>query len=379
MAKIGVMKCITDAPEGRARLLSFDGGGIRGLLALQYAKRIETLLRGKTGNPNLVLADHFHYIGGTSTGAIIAAFLSWGLPVDEIEELYRKNAIAMFRKSGFFSRMTSHKFVAEGLTNFLKEFFVEDDGTPATFGTKKLKTLLLVVTRNASTGSPWPLSNNPNAKYNDVNSPGNNLQIPLWQLVRASTAAPTFFPPEIMEVKGEEGEKLTFAFEDGGITPFNNPAYLMKIMATLPEYNLGWQSGTEKMSLVSIGTGGVKGGRAKHVLDVLSQAKNLPTALIGSFQEYQDLLCRVHGECRYGLPVDGEVGALLGGNTGISGNLDYLYARYDKLFSDEEVLESQAVTKDGFTLDNLELMDFLCERGAKHAEEIVKLEHFEND
>ncbi|MDP4646175.1 MAG: hypothetical protein NWR03_06360 [Akkermansiaceae bacterium] len=33
----------------------------------------------------------------------------------------------------------------------------------------------------------------------------------------------------------------------------------------------------------------------------------------------------------------------------------------------------------GFTLDNLELMDFLCEKGAEHAEEIVKLEHFEND
>ena len=112
------MKKITDAPEGRARLLSFDGGGIRGLFALQYAKRIETLLREKSGNPDLVLADHFHYIGGTSTGAIIAAFLSWGLSVAEIEGLYRKNAIAMFTKAGWSKRFTSHKFVSEGLTNF---------------------------------------------------------------------------------------------------------------------------------------------------------------------------------------------------------------------------------------------------------------------
>jgi uncharacterized protein len=153
----------------------------------------------------------------------------------------------------------------------------------------------------------------------------------------------------------------------------------MKIMATLPEYNLGWESGTDRMSLISIGTGGVKGGRAKHVLDVLAQAKNLPTALIGSFQAYQDLLCRVHGECRYGLPVDGEVGALIGGDTGISGKPDFLYARYDKVFNDQEILDSEEVTKAGFTLDNLELMDFLCEKGAEHAEEIVKLEHFEND
>ena len=369
------MRKITEQPEGRTRMLSFDGGGIRGLFALQYAKRIETLLRGKTDNPDLVLADHFHYIGGTSTGAIIAAFLSWGLSVDEIEGLYRKNAIAMFTKSGWSKRFTSHKFVAKGLTGFLQNFFVEDDGRPANLGTEKLKTLLLVVTRNASTGSPWPISNNPAAKYNDPESPGNNLQIPLWQLVRASTAAPTFFPPEILRVKGEVGEELEFAFEDGGITPFNNPAYLMKIMATLPEYRLGWQDGADRMSVVSIGTGGTKAGRSKLALDVLSQAKNLPTALIGSFQQYQDLLCRVHGECRYGPPIDGEVGDL----ARPSEKPRYLYARYDKIFSEADLRDAEAVTKQGFTLDNLELMDFLCECGTAHAEEVVDLAHFENE
>ena len=48
------MRAITDAAAGRARLLSFDGGGIRGLFAHQSAKRIETLLREKnasTGSP----------------------------------------------------------------------------------------------------------------------------------------------------------------------------------------------------------------------------------------------------------------------------------------------------------------------------------------
>lgn len=369
------MNCITQQPSGRARLLSFDGGGIRGLFALQYAKRIETLLREKTGKADLVLADHFQYIGGTSTGAIIAAFLSWGLPVSEIEGLYRKNAIAMFTKSGLLRRFTSHKFVAAGLTEFLRRFFTEDDGRPAEYGTAKLKTLLLVVARNATTGSPWPISNNPAAKYNNPASPGSNLHIPLWQLVRASTAAPTFFPPEIVTLKGEQGERLEFAFEDGGITPFNNPAYLMKIMATLPEYQLGWKSGKEHMSLVSIGTGGTKSGRDKHALDVLSQAKNLPTALIGSFQQYQDLLCRVHGECRYGPAIDGEVGALMRP----SANPEYLYARYDKIFSEEDLAAAQKVTRAGFTLDNLELMDFLCEVGAAHAEAVVKLEHFDDE
>ena len=54
--------------------------------------------------------------------------------------------------------------------------------------------VLLVVTRNLSTDSPWPVSSNPYAKYNQTDSADCNLNIPLWQLVRASTAAPLTQP-----------------------------------------------------------------------------------------------------------------------------------------------------------------------------------------
>ena len=47
-----------------------------------------------------------------------------------------------------------------------------------------------------------------------------NLKLPLWQVVRASTAAPTFFPPEVVRVGQQE-----FVFVDGGVTVFNNPAF----------------------------------------------------------------------------------------------------------------------------------------------------------
>ena len=79
--------------------------------------------------------------------------------------------------------------------------------TPALLGTRKLYVgdtpkYLLVVMRNASTGSPWPVCNNPRGKYNDPSHPSNNLQVPLWKLLRASTAAPTFFPPEAIVFEG---------------------------------------------------------------------------------------------------------------------------------------------------------------------------------
>lgn len=371
---------ISTAPPGRARLLAFDGGGIRGLFSLEVARRIETLLREKYRRPEMVLADHFQYMGGTSTGAIIATFLSWGLSVDEVARLYRENAKVMFTKAGF-SSMHKNRFAGEPISDFLRNFFVEDDGSMATLGTSKLKTLLLVVTRNASTGSPWPMSNNPLAIYNDRTQPGCNLDLPLWQIVRASTAAPTFFPPEAIEIvdqKSGETTKHIFAFEDGGVTPFNNPAYLIYTMATLPEYRLQWPDGKERMSLVSIGTGRVKTGRGGKIENnLLGAAMSLPGALISSGQWVQDLLCRQQGECRYGAPLDSELGDMIRENPRAA----FLYARYDRNIDEADMAAALQVSSKGFRLDNIELMDFLREMGEAYAEENVRLEHFdmEND
>jgi patatin-like phospholipase/acyl hydrolase len=59
------------------RLLTLDGGGIRGIISLEILRRIETQLATATGaGPDFRLGNCFDYIGGTSTGAIIAAGLS---------------------------------------------------------------------------------------------------------------------------------------------------------------------------------------------------------------------------------------------------------------------------------------------------------------
>lgn len=370
---------LTTPPTPRARLLAFDGGGIRGLFALKIARRIETLLRERSGNPKLVLADHFHYIGGTSTGAIIATALSWGLAVDDVIRLYRENARIMFTKDNLsLGGLRGFRFAREPISAFLRDFFVEADGKPATLGTSRLRTLLLVVTRNASTGSPWPISNNPKARYNDRSKPGCNLDLPLWQLVRASTAAPTFFPPEIIDIVDQasgEVTRNTFAFEDGAVTPFNNPAYLLYTMATLPEYRLCWPQGAERMSLVSIGTGSLATGRGGRLEEhLLGLAKQVPAALIGSSQWWQDLLCRQQGECRYGEPLDSEIGDLIRPNP----DAKFLYARYDRRITEADVVAAGKFSRRGFTLDNVELMDCLGEMGAEYARRMVSMLHFDD-
>lgn len=144
---------------GKHKLLALDGGGIRGMLTLEILAKIELLLQEKLGRENdFVLSDYFDYIAGTSTGAIIAACLSRGMRVDEIRKFYEESGTAMFDKASLLKRFR-YTYESEALTNKLQEVF----GSDTKLGDENLKTLLLLVLRNATTDSPWPVSNNPNA------------------------------------------------------------------------------------------------------------------------------------------------------------------------------------------------------------------------
>ncbi len=102
---------------------------------------------------------------------------------------------------------------------------------------------------------------------------------------------------------------------------------------------------------------------------------SIPGALISSAQWVQDLLCRQHGECRYGSQLDSELGDMIRENPRAA----FLYARYDHTIVESDLAAALRVSSKGFTLDNIELMDFLGEMGATYAEENVRLEHFDAD
>jgi uncharacterized protein len=228
-------------------ILSLDGGGTRGVFSIQILARMEALLRQKYGKSDLVLADHFDFIGGTSTGAIIAALLSWGAPVDVLEKFYLDQSQKVFGQKTWLNRFR-YKFHAKELNHLLRDYFSEE-GNPALLGTPKLKTLYLCVMRNASTGAPWIISNSPHAKYNQAHLADNNLKIPLYQLIRASTAAPVFFQPEEIEAGGQN-----WMFLDGAITPYNNPAFIMYLTATQSCFGNNWKDGVDKNHLRRHGT-----------------------------------------------------------------------------------------------------------------------------
>ena len=238
------------------KILTCDGGGILGLMSVEILTKIETDLRIANNKPDLVLADYFDFVCGTSTGAIIAACISSGMSMDTIRQFYLASGKQMFDKASVLKRL-QYSYNDEPLAKLLREAFDKQlNEKDATLGSANLKTLLMMVMRNHSTDSPWPVSNNPYAKYNDRSRDDCNLDLPLWQLVRASTAAPTYFPPEVVTLG--KNKKYDFIFVDGGVTTYNNPAYLAFQMATTKPYAVNWKTGADQMLIVSVGTGSAR-------------------------------------------------------------------------------------------------------------------------
>ena len=214
------------------KLLALDGGGIRGLITVEVLAAIEERLRGERGE-DFCLADEFDYVAGTSTGAIIATCIALGMRVDEIREFYHEQRRGDVRQGAILRRFRN-KYEDDKLGAQAQGGHRRGDDARQ----RQLRTLLLIVMRNATTDSPWPLSNNPHAKYNlrrraATEGKACNLDLPLWQLVRASTAAPTYFPPEVIDAGGPS----PFLMVDGGVTMYNNPAFLLFLMATIEPYD----------------------------------------------------------------------------------------------------------------------------------------------
>ena len=321
-----------DAPR---KLLALDGGGIRGVMTLEVLAEIQAKLQEKLGRTNkFVLADYFDYIAGTSTGAIIATCLSLGMRVEEIREFYINSGPDMFDKANLLQRYVRNKFQSGKLTKKLKTIIAEKTGeAEATLGSKALKTRLMLVLRNATTDSPWPVSNNPGAVFNDRALPDCNLNLPLWQLVRASTAAPTYFPPEVIIFKGKDGKPYEFIFVDGGVTMYNNPAFQLFLMATVKPYKIEWPTGEDKMLLVSIGTGIAAEANmnlSPEEMNIIYNASSLPSAFMFAASNEQDFLCRVFGKCLSGGALDSEVWDMKGENGAgpVSPKL-FTYMRYN--------------------------------------------------
>ncbi|XP_032825731.2 calcium-independent phospholipase A2-gamma [Petromyzon marinus] len=219
------------------RVLSIDGGGTRGLVALQTLKKLE----GHTGKP---VHEMFDYICGVSTGAILAFMLGvYRIPLQECEEMYRQLGSDIFTQNVFVGTMKmgwSHAFYdSQAWEKILKERMGESRmiETARNSGTPKVVAVSTVV-NVGSAPKPFVFRNYNHRVGMRSHYPG-ACSYRLWEAIRASSAAPGYF---------QEYKLNDYLHQDGALT-VNNPCGL-----ALHECQLLWP-GMPWQCVVSLGTG----------------------------------------------------------------------------------------------------------------------------
>jgi patatin-like phospholipase/acyl hydrolase len=363
------------------KILSLDGGGIRGALSLGYLKKIEDILKKKhPENKDFRMSDYFDLIGGTSTGAIIASLLALGKTVDEITKLYMDLGNKIFgEKRNWWNPLETYQWlkanydykgIAEGLKNAL--------GADTTLGSDKIKTGLCIVAKRADTNSIWPVINHPRGKYYN-SATSKNKDFLLWKVVRASTAAPTYFAPQLMDVK--EGQPA--AFIDGGLSMANNPALTLLMVATLQGFPFHWPMGADNILLVSVGTGYLEFKRQVGEIDeatMLTWAGSIPDMLMQDASWQNRILLQWLSKSPTAEMMDREIGDM--NEDVLSGTPLLSYLRYNFAITKEN-LNSLGLNREFDDRDVVSIADMaraknkelLYDIGYK-ASSVIKPEHF---
>lgn len=320
---------------GPKKILSLDGGGIRGALTLGYLKRLEDILKEKfKDKPDFRLCDYFDLVGGTSTGAIIAASLAIGKTVDEITRLYMDLGGKIFGvKRNWWNPLETMKWLKANYSYKAMEDGLKYAYGDLTLGSEEIRTGLCIVTKRADTNSIWPLINHPKGRFFDSKD-GKNKDIFLWQAVRASSAAPTYFAPQMIEVMKDQEA----AFIDGGLSMANNPSLTLLMIATIKGFPFHWPMGEENLLLVSIGTGsGIFKKQTKEIDEstMLSWASNVPEMLMQDASWQNRLLLQWISQSPTAEVMDMEIGDMDGDLLCSKPLISYL--RYNFLITEEEL------------------------------------------
>ena len=239
----------------RKRILSLDGGGVRGMITLGLLERLEEVLAPLSPDPlRFRLSHYFDLIAGTSTGSIIATALAMGMSVAEVKNHYFRLAPEVFKMPRrIMPGVRRSKFDATALEHHLKSIF----GT-MTLASDRLETGLMICCKRIDTGSPWVLTNNPAAKYweSPDGSYKSNRDYEIRTIIRASTAAPYFFEPALIVInEGGKFPREVGLFVDGAMGGHNTPTVQALLTATLPAYGFSWPLEIDKMLMISLGTG----------------------------------------------------------------------------------------------------------------------------
>ncbi|KAK3728611.1 hypothetical protein QZH41_011694 [Actinostola sp. cb2023] len=228
-------KSIFKEKNGRDSVLTMDGGGIRGLVLIQLLLAIEEL----TGEP---ITGLFDWIGGTSTGGILALALLHGKSVRYCQGLYFTMKDEVFNGP--------RPYNSEPLERFLREQFGENATMTSVTHPKTLVTSVLADRRPATLyffrNYDMPEEEPATAAKSPFPSPPSPSVQQVWRAARGTGAAPTFF-------------RAMGRFLDGALIA-NNPT--LDVMTEIHKYYKVHDPDSHKSSgssnigiVVSLGTG----------------------------------------------------------------------------------------------------------------------------
>jgi patatin-like phospholipase/acyl hydrolase len=237
------------------RILSIDGGGIRGVLPGQVLVALEHKLQKKSGNPNARIADYFDLFAGTSTGGILTCLYLCPDKNNPSRPLFSaKEAVDLYLKNGgeIFKKSIAHEFrSAGGLTEEKYPSAAIEGLLKAYFGEVKLSELLkpcLITSYDIHKRSTHFFTQH-DAKEKE------GYDYLVREVARATSAAPTYFEP----ARATSLSGVSYPLVDGGVFA-NNPAMCAYAEAREQSKMVnGTETITAKdMFMLSIGTGSVK-------------------------------------------------------------------------------------------------------------------------
>ena len=272
-------------PGNAKRILSLDGGGIRGLLSCGILKSIEDTLRARVKDEckrkAFVLADYYDLIVGTSTGAIIAVWLALGKSVKDLEQLYKDLGPEVFGKP----KHLIGKFLISHFDGQRLDDILEWELATKSLNSRELRTGFGVTTKRMDTAAAWVVSNNPKAPFWDgSNTSHPNADILLRDLVRSSAAAPAYFDHIAVRIE-RDANLAPGAFMDGAVAGHNNPSLAFLLHVTTPALGLQWQTGDDKLLITSVGTGEFRDRLSSNRLKWMPAAHTAIRSLASSIQD----------------------------------------------------------------------------------------------
>lgn len=220
-------------PAGKPfKILSLDGGGIKGVYAASILQQCEQhFCNGR-------LASHFDMVAGTSTGGLIALGLGLNFNTDKIMDFYRKDGRKIFPKlpsSKFAKFIKIAKNSNEAKLNYLElKKAVKNIFGDNTLGQSRVRLVIPAFMMPKTEIVVFKTDHHSDFK--------NDYKTFMWEVARATTAAPTY-------LKGLEHQESGRIFLDGGVWA-NNP-----IMVAVVDALSCYEISLDQLRILSIGTG----------------------------------------------------------------------------------------------------------------------------